>query len=252
MQKATTMSAPFNPPPPAWLRFSAEIATPSLEGTRVHWDSDPDFRTATSNLPPAASGNQLSLFDELSSSPRPGALPLPSEEAVEPGSFPFIYSAQSMLPVADMRLLKRLYDVVKANLANQEFRVEDLASELGFCPRQLQRKVRDLLGKTPLEYIRAMRLQQARDLLKGGVYTTVKEVAAAVGFSRNYFHRLYHRHYGHVASKDLKTSRLPAVKCPVLPTTPCVPKPFSSHGLRRLSPVLLAVEPAQAEAGASS
>lgn len=105
--------------------------------------------------------------------------------------------------MADMRLLKQLYDVVKMNLANQEFRVEDLAYELGFCPRQLQRKIRNLLGKTPLDYIRALRLQEARHLLEDGVYTTVKEVAAAVGFSRNYFYRLYHQHYGHVASKDL-------------------------------------------------
>ena len=63
--------------------------------------------------------------------------------------------------------------------------------------RQLERKLKDLTGHSPAEFIRRMRLTQAQTFLQDGTYTTVAEVAYAVGFRNvKYFSRLFLQQFG--------------------------------------------------------
>ena len=55
---------------------------------------------------------------------------------------------------------------------------------------------REGVGQPPLQYINAMRLRKAMNLLKTNAYT-VTEVADAVGFrDYNHFGRLFRKRYG--------------------------------------------------------
>jgi signal transduction histidine kinase/DNA-binding response OmpR family regulator/ligand-binding sensor domain-containing protein len=107
------------------------------------------------------------------------------------------------LPEHDRLFVDKLEAVVARNLDDPQFNVTALASAMALSRRQLQRDVRRLLGMTPAAYLRSVRLSAADDLLARGRYSTVGEVAAAVGMSRAYFVRVYRSAYGAPPSQVL-------------------------------------------------
>ncbi len=87
----------------------------------------------------------------------------------------------------DKDFMKELKGVIKKNLSEPEFNVEQLAKKLYMSSATLYRKILALTGETPSEYIRSHRLRRAARLLKNN-YGSVTEVAFEVGFtSRTYF-----------------------------------------------------------------
>lgn len=82
----------------------------------------------------------------------------------------------------DRRLLHRISTTVEARLSDTDLTVDDLASEVHVSRRQLERKLKDLEGITPLEYIRQIRLELAKQRLDSGVVSSIKSLAYEVGF----------------------------------------------------------------------
>lgn len=76
------------------------------------------------------------------------------------------------------KLLSRLDEVY----ADSSYNVEKLSEEIGMSRGHLYRKVKELTGVSPVEFLRNYRLKQAADLLKRK-NMTVSEVCYAVGFS---------------------------------------------------------------------
>lgn len=71
--------------------------------------------------------------------------------------------------------------------------VEDLAAVAGMSPTSLYRAFRELMDRSPIEYLIHMRIDKAAHLLRRGGMR-VSEVSAAVGFSdSNYFARQFRR-----------------------------------------------------------
>ena len=98
---------------------------------------------------------------------------------------------------SEQRFLKNLNDIIEANLHNEQFGVNELASELGMSRITLHRKVKSVVKKSVSEFIREARLKRANELLrqKAG---TVSEIAYKVGFgSVTYFDRCFHDFYGY-------------------------------------------------------
>ena len=81
----------------------------------------------------------------------------------------------------DERLLEQVRAVVEANLGNEAFNVEQLALEVAHSRGHLHRRLKDLLGESPSDLIRRMRLERAAQLLDAQAGTVV-EVAYSVGF----------------------------------------------------------------------
>ncbi len=101
-----------------------------------------------------------------------------------------------MLP-ADKEFLKRIEDIGIQNISNADFGIKDLAGQTFLSERQLRRKVTEIAGISPLEFIRQIRLQKAKELLENRVYFSISEVSAAVGFNNpHYFARLFRKRYG--------------------------------------------------------
>lgn len=97
---------------------------------------------------------------------------------------------------ADEAFLERARELIEANIEDGNFGVQELASQLGLSPRQLQRRLRETVDQSPVEFIRSLRLQRAAQLLEQQ-YGNVSEVAYSVGFtSLSYFAKCFREQFG--------------------------------------------------------
>jgi Signal transduction histidine kinase len=96
----------------------------------------------------------------------------------------------------DEKLIKKALEYTEANMANAEFSVEELSRELGMSRVHLYKKLSSLTGKTPIEFIRIVRLKRAAQLLKES-QMTVSEIAYEVGFNNpKYFRKYFKDEFG--------------------------------------------------------
>ena len=65
---------------------------------------------------------------------------------------------------------------------DQGFSLDEAAAELATSKRTLARRLRDVLGKTPLSYFQDLRVERAVHLLKTG-NGTIEQIAAQVGYA---------------------------------------------------------------------
>ena len=81
-------------------------------------------------------------------------------------------------------------------MADSDFNVTRLQETLGLGSKLLYRKVKQMTGKTPVEFIRQIRMQRAAILLREGRFS-VSEVMYMVGFSNSsYFSKCFQKAYG--------------------------------------------------------
>jgi signal transduction histidine kinase/ligand-binding sensor domain-containing protein/DNA-binding response OmpR family regulator len=96
----------------------------------------------------------------------------------------------------DDAFLQKTSTIVQQHLRDEQFGVESLAREVGFSVSQLERKLNGIIGQLPNEFIRAIRLDLARQMLERRA-GTISEVAFEVGFnSLSYFARSYKKKFG--------------------------------------------------------
>jgi AraC-like DNA-binding protein len=95
----------------------------------------------------------------------------------------------------DKQLVEKAIKVTEAHLLDENFTVEQLASELNFSRSSLHRKLRDLTNQSATEFIRSVRLNKAVALMKQGNYN-MEEIAYAVGFSSpSYFSQSFKKQF---------------------------------------------------------
>lgn len=93
-----------------------------------------------------------------------------------------ITTEQMTLTSMDDRLLQQAINLVNENISNPDFSVTELSTALCMHRANLYKKLLYITGKTPVEFIRAIRLKRAATLLEtDGVY--VSEIAYMVGFN---------------------------------------------------------------------
>lgn len=108
----------------------------------------------------------------------------------------------------EQRLLEEVHKTVQAHMEDSEFNVTSLSEEIGYGSKQLYRKLKQLTGKTPVEYIRDMRMQRAAELLRQGKYT-ITETMYLVGFSNSgYFSRCFQKAFGMTPSEYCKSKEV--------------------------------------------
>ena len=95
----------------------------------------------------------------------------------------------------DEKLIRKALETVEKHLANPDFSVEQLSRELGMSRVYLYKKLLSLTGKSPIEFIRSIRVQRAAQLLEQS-QLTVSEIAYEVGFNNpKYFTRYFKAEY---------------------------------------------------------
>jgi DNA-binding response OmpR family regulator len=97
----------------------------------------------------------------------------------------------------DLAWLEKLETVVLAQLSNADLTAEALADELAASRSTLFREVKRLTGLTPTQYITEARFQRARQLLERREVSSVKQLAAMVGFRQvKHFSASYKNQFG--------------------------------------------------------
>jgi signal transduction histidine kinase/DNA-binding response OmpR family regulator/ligand-binding sensor domain-containing protein len=96
----------------------------------------------------------------------------------------------------DEELMKKALLAVEKNMDNSEYSVDDLSEELALSRRQLSRKFQSIIGLSPSEFIRSVRLKRAAQLLKDSRYN-ISEIAYMVGFGTiKYFNMNFKDEFG--------------------------------------------------------
>ena len=100
------------------------------------------------------------------------------------------------LPSQEAGLVDRVMELIKQNLDNPEFGVEDLSREVGMSRVHMNRKLKETLGISPSSLIKSTRMKQAAYLLVHDK-VNISEVAYRVGFSTpSYFSNSFRSYFG--------------------------------------------------------
>jgi len=107
------------------------------------------------------------------------------------------------LTKTDEQFMNILMDQVELSWNNTSLKVDDLGRSLGFSKSQLYRKMIQLTGESPNNFIHEYRLSEALTLLSKQL-NNVSEIAFETGFtSPSYFSKCFRKKYGHFPSHYL-------------------------------------------------
>jgi transcriptional regulator GlxA family with amidase domain len=104
------------------------------------------------------------------------------------------------------RIVERFEEIARGNLGTS-MRIADLCRAVGVTPRTLERAVRAVHAATPVEFLHALRLTEARQTLlsKCGSARSVTEVATRFGFREfGRFAGEYRERFGESPSETLR------------------------------------------------
>jgi signal transduction histidine kinase/ligand-binding sensor domain-containing protein/DNA-binding response OmpR family regulator len=101
----------------------------------------------------------------------------------------------------DEQFIRQSIETVEQNISNPDFSVEDLSRALHMSRVALYKKLLALTGKSPLDFIKTIRLKRAAQLLEKSQFT-ISEVAYEVGFNNpKYFARTFKKEFGLLPSE---------------------------------------------------
>lgn len=103
---------------------------------------------------------------------------------------------QSSFGVSEQNFILKINSIIKNNIDNSNFSVEDLAEKLFISRVQLYRKIKAILDVSISDYIQNIRLEKAKTLLLESALS-ISEIAYSCGFSSpNYFSTSFKNKYG--------------------------------------------------------
>ena len=119
---------------------------------------------------------------------------------------PYIATSTMAQNKADEDFLNKMTDIIKQNIENENFNVDNLAEEMCMSRTSLHRKVKGMTDMTPGDFIRIIRLKRAAELLSEGNYQ-VSEICMLIGIrSLSYFSKIFQKQFG-ILPKDFIKSR---------------------------------------------
>ena len=107
----------------------------------------------------------------------------------------------------DATFLLEIIEFIKANVSNPDLKVDDLSKNAGMSRSPFFKKLKNLTGKTPNDFIRDIRLNQAAKLLlKSDLNIT--EIAYQTGFtSPKYFRECFKKQFGESPSQYIENKK---------------------------------------------
>lgn len=125
---------------------------------------------------------------------------LPKEQVATPGKI-----GDSSIEDA---FVKRVREAVEQNLTEPDFTVEKLCRLVFMSHSQLHRKLEALTGCSPNKFIRMIRLQKAKELLRSPA-NSIASVALDCGYQDpGYFARVFRQEYG-LAPQEWRAANMP-------------------------------------------
>jgi signal transduction histidine kinase/ligand-binding sensor domain-containing protein/DNA-binding response OmpR family regulator len=101
----------------------------------------------------------------------------------------------------DEKLIQKAIALIEKNISNPDFSVEELSKELGMSRVHLYKKLTSITGKSPIEFIRILRLKRAAQLLQKS-QLSISEIAYEVGFNNpKYFAKYFKAEFNKLPSQ---------------------------------------------------
>ena len=98
-------------------------------------------------------------------------------------------------------LMHKVLEIINERISDPSLNVEILANAIGISRGHLHRKIKEITGTSPGEYIRTIRLNQAAQLLKGDK-KNISQIAYSVGYSNpSVFSTAFKSFFG-ISAKD--------------------------------------------------
>lgn len=114
--------------------------------------------------------------------------------------------SQIAITSLDEKLIEQAIEYVEKNIDRSELSVEELSRELGMSRVHLYKKLTAITGRSPVEFIRIIRLKRAAQMLRES-QLNVSEIAYSVGFNNpKYFSRYFKDEFGLLPS-DYKNQK---------------------------------------------
>jgi signal transduction histidine kinase/ligand-binding sensor domain-containing protein/DNA-binding response OmpR family regulator len=102
----------------------------------------------------------------------------------------------------DNDFIQRVMVYIQDNIENTALNVEKLSSHLCLSRSQVYRKIKNLTGLSPVEFIRRIRLERSKTIFENDKNLNVSEVAHKVGFlSASYFTVCYKKQFGELPKR---------------------------------------------------
>src|SRR3546814_11149851 len=107
----------------------------------------------------------------------------------------------------DKDFLDKTIGIIEANIEKEDISIQFICEHLSISKMQFYRKLKDLTGKSPAEFIRNINLLRSAELLKKTTLT-IKEVYYTCGFNnRSYFYREFKNSFGINPSESREQKR---------------------------------------------
>ena len=103
----------------------------------------------------------------------------------------------------DEQLIDKAIRIIEEHMTDPDFSVEDLGKEIGMSRSALYKKLSFITGKSPIEFIRILRLKKGKEMLEKGE-TSISQIAWNVGFSPKQFAKYFKEEYGCLPSDYVK------------------------------------------------
>ncbi|MEM6524414.1 MAG: helix-turn-helix domain-containing protein, partial [Bacteroidota bacterium] len=108
----------------------------------------------------------------------------------------------------DEKLLNNAIEFIDENLSDPNLSIERISKEIGISRVHFYRKIKSLLGMSPIEFVRTYRIRKAGQLLEQKKLN-VSDVRMMVGFNdSDYFRSCFKKEYGLTPSEFIKKSFL--------------------------------------------
>ncbi len=116
-----------------------------------------------------------------------------------------ISPSEITISTLDEQLIEKSIRIVEDNMDNSDFSVEEFSAAVGMSRSGLYKKMIQITGKSPLEFIRILRLKRGKKLLESS-QLGVSQIAYQVGISPKQFAKFFKEEFGYLPSEYKKDS----------------------------------------------
>lgn len=146
--------------------------------------------SASSSLSERVDRDEAPIVEDLASSP---VLESEGRAEVQEAEVP---SQPKALSKEDERFCRKLERLVNTRMRNPNLNIDVIAAQFGMGRTNFYRKVRELMGMSPNDYLRKCRMERAAELLRTTALP-VADVCAQVGMpDAQYFSRVFKSYFG--------------------------------------------------------
>ncbi len=128
-----------------------------------------------------------------------------SQPAIETAKETGIKTQTIITDERDRKFLDRFNTYIQNHFDDKDLNIDHLAEVMGYSRSKFYRKVSTLIGYSPKEHIRKLRIERAAELLRSSDTITIAEVAYMTGFNTpQYFSTVFRAYYNMLPSEYQK------------------------------------------------